>query len=90
MAKTLNQLINEASKISRQLTSGDIPIVCRGCQDIELELKQHDVALWVELKLKRREISPEDFKSIIANQKPQMKIGNVVINDKEDSESKKW
>jgi len=69
MAKTLNQLINEATQISRQLTSGDIPIVCRGCQDIELELKQYDVALWVEMKLKRIPISPEDFKSVIVQRK---------------------
>ena len=69
MAKTLNQLINEATQISRKLTSGDIPIVCRGCQEIELELKQHDVALWVEMKLKRRPISPEDFKSVIVQRK---------------------
>ena len=69
MAKTLNQLINEATQISSKLSSGDIPIVCRGCEEIELELKQHDVALWVEMKLKRKPISPEDFKSIITQRK---------------------
>lgn len=34
--------------------------------------------------------SIEEFKRIIDNQKPQAKIGNVVISDKQDRESKKW
>lgn len=65
MAKTLNQLVNEGTQISRQLTSGDIPILCRGCDEVTLELKEYEGAYWVELKLHRKAISVEELKSII-------------------------
>lgn len=65
MALTLNQLIEEATKISRQLTSGDIPVVVRGRTGVTLILREYEEALWVEIKPNTSRISPEEFKSTL-------------------------
>lgn len=65
MALTLNQLINEATKISRQLTSGDIPVVIRGRTGVTLILKEHEGVFWVEIKPNTSKISPEEFRSML-------------------------
>lgn len=69
MALTLNQLIEEATKISQQLTSGDIPVVVRGRTGVTLILREYEEALWVEIKPNTLKISPEEFKSMLLSNK---------------------
>lgn len=63
---TLLQLQKLCERIGRQLTSADIPLKMHNCDiDLELELQGEDGDYWVDVKLKRKPVSIDEFKKVI-------------------------
>lgn len=66
MSNTLAELQQECEKIGRRVTDANLPLKMYGknCQ-VKLELYGDNGNYWVDVKLKRKPVSIEEFKKIV-------------------------